>query len=143
MESSFSRPGTIGRSPHTKSTEVLETQEHFDKPLPLTVPPSSAQEQASCAETTFDYYNVSDDDSEETSHKNRVEKKVLEEGGTMQWLLEREKERDLQRKFEKNLTFLSPKEGEGNNSQKSVHSTRLDSMDSSSVTVDSGFNSPR
>ncbi len=81
--------------------------------------------------------------SEETSHKNRVEKKVLEEGGTMQWLLEREKERDLQRKFEKNLTFLSPKEGEGNNSQKSVHSTRLDSMDSSSVTVDSGFNSPR
>ncbi|KAK7137657.1 hypothetical protein R3I94_013340 [Phoxinus phoxinus] len=143
VESSFSRPGTIGRSPHTKSAEVLGTQEHFDKPLPLTVPPSSAQEQASCAETTFDYYNVSDDDSEETSHKNRVEQKVLEEGGTMQWLLEREKERDLQRKFEKNLTFLSPKEGEGNNSQKSVHSTRLDSMDSSSVTVDSGFNSPR
>ncbi|XP_048032005.1 storkhead-box protein 2 isoform X1 [Megalobrama amblycephala] len=143
VESSFSRPGTIGKSPHTKSAEVLETQEHFDKPLPLTVPPSSAQEQASCAETTFDYYNVSDDDSEETSHKNRVEEKVLEEGGTMQWLLEREKERDLQRKFEKNLTFLSPKEGEGNNSQKSVHSTRLDSMDSSSVTVDSGFNSPR
>ncbi|XP_016332483.1 storkhead-box protein 2-like isoform X2 [Sinocyclocheilus anshuiensis] len=143
VESSFSRPGTIGKSPHTKSTEVPETQEHFDKPLPLTVPPSLAQEQASCAETTFDYYNVSDDDSEETSHKNRMEEKVLEEGGTMQWLLEREKERDLQRKFEKNLTFLSPKEGESNNSQKSVHSTRLDSMDSSSVTVDSGFNSPR
>ncbi|XP_051514302.1 storkhead-box protein 2-like isoform X1 [Myxocyprinus asiaticus] len=143
IESSFSRLGTIGRSPHTKSAEVLENQEHFDKPLPLTVPPSSAQEQASCAETTFDYYNVSDDDSEETSHKNRVDGKVHEEGGTMQWLLEREKERDLQRKFEKNLTFLSPKEGESNNSQKSVHSTRLDSMDSSSVTVDSGFNSPR
>ncbi|XP_072524322.1 storkhead-box protein 2 isoform X2 [Salminus brasiliensis] len=144
VESSFSRPGTMRKSPHTKSAEVLDTQEHFDEPLPLSsMPPSSGQEQASCAETTFDYYNVSDDDSEGAGHKNKVEEKVLEGGGTMQWLLEREKERDLQRKFEKNLTFLSPKEGESNNSQKSAHSTRLDSMDSSSVTVDSGFNSPR
>ncbi|XP_058263641.1 storkhead-box protein 2 isoform X3 [Hemibagrus wyckioides] len=143
VESSFSRPGTMRKSPHSKSMEVLENQEHFEDPLPLSVPTSSAQEQASCMETTFDYYNVSDDDSEDTSHKNKVEEKVLEGGGTMKWLLEREKERDLQRKFEKNLTFLSPKEGESSNSQKSAHSTRLDSMDSSSVTVDSGFNSPR
>ena len=61
----------------------------------------------------------------------------------MQWLLEREKERDLQRKFETNLTLLSPKETDNSSSQKSAHSARLDSMDSSSVTVDSGFNSPR
>ncbi|KAI5626784.1 storkhead-box protein 2-like isoform X1, partial [Silurus asotus] len=143
VESSFSRPGTMRKAPHTKSVEVLENQEHFEDPLPLSVPSSSGQEQAACMETTFDYYNVSDDESEDTSHKNKVEEKVREGGGTMKWLLEREKERDLQRKFEKNLTFLSPKEGESSNSQKSAHSTRLDSMDSSSVTVDSGFNSPR
>lgn len=64
-------------------------------------------------------------------------------GGTMQWLLDREKERDLQRKFENNLSLLSPKETDHSSSQKSAHSARLDSMDSSSVTVDSGFNSPR
>lgn len=143
VENSFSRPGTIRKAPHTKSLEVLDNQEPFEEPLPLTVPSSSGQEQASCVETTFDYYNVSDDESEDTSHKSKVEEKVLEGGGTMKWLMEREKERDLQRKFEKNLTFLSPKEGENNHSQKSAHSTRLDSMDSSSVTVDSGFNSPR
>lgn len=61
----------------------------------------------------------------------------------MQWLLEREKDHDLQRKLETNLTLLSPKETENSSSQKSAHSARLDSMDSSSVTVDSGFNSPR
>ncbi|XP_030621884.1 storkhead-box protein 2 [Chanos chanos] len=143
VESSYPKPGTLRSSLHAQSAEVLETQEYFEKPLPLSVPSSSGQEQASCAETTFDYYNVSDDDSEEPSHKNTEEEKVMEGGGTMQWLLEREKERDLQRKFEKNLTLLSPKESESNNNQKSAHSTRLDSMDSSSVTVDSGFNSPR
>ncbi|XP_076862081.1 storkhead-box protein 2 isoform X3 [Brachyhypopomus gauderio] len=143
IESSFSRPGTMRKSPHAKSSEVLESQECVESALPIAAPPAPGQEQASCAETNFDYYNVSDDDSEGTSHKNKVEEKGREGGGTMQWLLEREKERDLQRKFEKNLTFLSPKEGEGNSSQKSAHSTRLDSMDSSSVTVDSGFNSPR
>ncbi|KAG5848327.1 hypothetical protein ANANG_G00097310 [Anguilla anguilla] len=97
------------------------------------------------AEAAFDYYNVSDDDdSEEAARKATADEgKVREGGGTMQWLLEREKERDLQRKFESNLTLLSPKEGENNSSQKSAHSARLDSMDSSSVTVDSGFNSPR
>ncbi|KAJ4944238.1 hypothetical protein JOQ06_012783 [Pogonophryne albipinna] len=47
------------------------------------------------------------------------------------------------RKLETNLTLLSPKETENSSSQKSAHSARLDSMDSSSVTVDSGFNSPR
>ncbi|KAK1886994.1 Storkhead-box protein 2 [Dissostichus eleginoides] len=63
--------------------------------------------------------------------------------GTMQWLMDREKDHDLQRKLETNLTLLSPKETENSSSQKSAHSARLDSMDSSSVTVDSGFNSPR
>ncbi|XP_026872902.2 storkhead-box protein 2 isoform X2 [Electrophorus electricus] len=143
IESSFSRPGTMRKAPHAKSSETLENQERMESPLPPAAPPAPGPEQASCAETAFDYYNVSDDDSEGTGHKNKVEEKVREGGGTMQWLLEREKERDLQRKFERNLTFLSPKEGEGHSSQKSAHSTRLDSMDSSSVTVDSGFNSPR
>ncbi|XP_028815395.1 storkhead-box protein 2 isoform X2 [Denticeps clupeoides] len=130
-------------SPNANAADVLDGQEHFEKPLP--VPPPACQDQATCAEanTTFDYYNVSDDDSEEATHKTANEQKDLEEGGTMQWLLERERERDLQRKFEKNLTFPRPKESENNSSQKSAHSTRLDSMDSSSVTVDSGFNSPR
>ena len=65
--------------------------------------------------------------------------------GTMQWLLEREKERDLQRRFERTLTFPGAKENlpEPSQNQQSAHSARLDSMDSSSVTVDSGFNSPR
>ncbi|XP_063046869.1 storkhead-box protein 2 isoform X3 [Engraulis encrasicolus] len=126
-------------------------QERFEKPR--SVPPSPGRDQAACgtsepsaaaANASFDYYNVSDDDSEEASRKAAREEKAMEEGGTMQWLLERERERDLQRKFEKNLTFPSgPKESENGSSQKSAHSTRLDSMDSSSVTVDSGFNSPR
>lgn len=139
---------------HTKASDVAvgDVQERFEKPRSL--PPSPGrgepqqqQQQAACADpganTTFDYYNVSDDDSEEASRKAAREEKAMEEGGTMQWLLERERERDLQRKFEKNLTFPGPKESDNGSSQKSAHSTRLDSMDSSSVTVDSGFNSPR
>uniref|UniRef100_A0A803VTJ2 Storkhead box 2 n=1 Tax=Ficedula albicollis TaxID=59894 RepID=A0A803VTJ2_FICAL len=102
------------------------------------------QETAGNQEASFDYYNVSDDDdSEEGNNKNAEEEKNRDDVGTMQWLLEREKERDLQRKFEKNLTLLTPKETENSNNQRATHSARLDSMDSSSITVDSGFNSPR
>ncbi|KAG7461816.1 hypothetical protein MATL_G00195140 [Megalops atlanticus] len=148
VESGHSKSGTLRKTPHMKSAEVLNSQEHFEKPAQLSVSPGAAaqqvSEQASAAEAAFDYYNVSDDDdSEEAAHKNAEEEKSREGGGTMQWLLEREKERELQRKFEKNLTLLTPKESENNNSQKSAHSARLDSMDSSSITVDSGFNSPR
>ncbi|NWZ14138.1 STOX2 protein, partial [Agelaius phoeniceus] len=102
------------------------------------------QETTGNQEASFDYYNVSDDDdSEEGTNKNAEEEKNRDDVGTMQWLLEREKERDLQRKFEKNLTLLTPKETENSNNQRATHSARLDSMDSSSITVDSGFNSPR
>ncbi|CAL8286318.1 unnamed protein product [Arctogadus glacialis] len=125
------------------------------------------------ASASFDYYNVSDDeeeDDEEADEDSHKESLTAEDGpdhgdcggvggggggggcgggvggvgeGTMQWLMEREKEHELQRKLETNLTLLSPKETEGGGGQKSAHSARLDSMDSSSVTVDSGFNSPR
>ncbi|XP_055970348.1 storkhead-box protein 2 isoform X2 [Sorex fumeus] len=102
------------------------------------------QEPGGNQEASFDYYNVSDDDdSEEGANKNAEEEKNRDAVGTMQWLLEREKERDLQRKFEKNLTLVAPKETDSNSSQRATHSARLDSMDSSSITVDSGFNSPR
>lgn len=137
-------------------------------PASVPVPPGSDQTAVpSASEAGFDYYNVSDDEDEDetedpsrketgsTEGKGRVESGPVGGtgggggvcgpggGGTMQWLLEREKERDLQRKFETNLTLLSPKETDNSSSQKSAHSARLDSMDSSSVTVDSGFNSPR
>ncbi|XP_041079753.1 storkhead-box protein 2 isoform X1 [Polyodon spathula] len=143
VENSYPKSGTL-----RKSAEVLNC-EHFELPSQLSVSPSTSAPQGSKQpsggqEANFDYYNVSDDeDSDEATHKNTVEEKTKEDGGTMQWLLEREKERDLQRKFEKNLTLLSPKESDNNNIQKSAHSARLDSMDSSSITVDSGFNSPR
>ncbi|XP_066236241.1 storkhead-box protein 2 isoform X1 [Saccopteryx leptura] len=102
------------------------------------------QESGGNQEASFDYYNVSDDDdSEEGANKNTEEEKNRDDVGTMQWLLEREKERDLQRKFEKNLTLLAPKETDSSSHQRTTHSARLDSMDSSSITVDSGFNSPR
>ncbi|XP_047628282.1 storkhead-box protein 2 isoform X3 [Phacochoerus africanus] len=102
------------------------------------------QESGGNQEASFDYYNVSDDDeSEEGANKNTEEEKNRDDVGTMQWLLEREKERDLQRKFEKNLTLLAPKETDSSSNQRATHSARLDSMDSSSITVDSGFNSPR
>ncbi|RXM30933.1 Storkhead-box protein 2 [Acipenser ruthenus] len=144
VENSYPKSGTL-----RKSAEVLNNGEHFELPSQLSVSPSTLAPQGSTQppggqEASFDYYNVSDDDdSDEATHKNTEEEKIKEDGGTMQWLLEREKERDLQRKFEKNLTLLSPKESDNNNSQKSAHSARLDSMDSSSITVDSGFNSPR
>ena len=108
--------------------------------------PASQRQQESVGnqEASFDYYNVSDDDeSEEGANKNAEEEKNRDDVGTMQWLLEREKERDLQRKFEKNLTLLAPKEADSSSNQRATHSARLDSMDSSSITVDSGFNSPR
>lgn len=102
------------------------------------------QEPGPNQEASFDYYNVSDDDdSEEGANKNAEEEKNRDAVGTMQWLLEREKERDLQRKFEKSLTLVAPKETDSSSSQRATHSARLDSMDSSSITVDSGFNSPR
>ncbi|XP_029439476.1 storkhead-box protein 2 isoform X1 [Rhinatrema bivittatum] len=122
--------------------------ENFEQPIPTSVAQAlpisqRQQEPAGNQEASFDYYNVSDDDSEEGAHKNAEEEKNRDDVGTMQWLLEREKERDLQRKFEKNLTLLNPKETETVSSQRVAHSARLDSMDSSSITVDSGFNSPR
>lgn len=109
------------------------------------MPPSQRQQEpGGNQEASFDYYNVSDDDdSEEGANKNAEEEKNRDDVGTMQWLLEREKERDLQRKFEKNLTLLTPKETDSSSNQRATHSARLDSMDSSSITVDSGFNSPR
>uniref|UniRef100_W5N8G4 Storkhead box 2 n=1 Tax=Lepisosteus oculatus TaxID=7918 RepID=W5N8G4_LEPOC len=147
VENPYQKSGTLRKAQHGKSAEVLGGCEHFEQPglLSGSPGPSAPQgpDQSSGAEAAFDYYNVSDDDSDEGAHKNAEEEKSREGSGTMQWLLEREKERDLQRKFEKNLTLLSPKESENNNSQKSAHSARLDSMDSSSITVDSGFNSPR
>eukprot|EP00066_Takifugu_rubripes_P022010 XP_011611276.1 PREDICTED: storkhead-box protein 2-like [Takifugu rubripes] len=166
VDSSYTKSGTLRKASHAKSTEAL------DNPEPQQ-PSNSASSSASpavlqsCLEPTvpsasFDYYNVSDDEdeeeAEEDSHKELAkaeDSKDHGEGsgksggtggggeGTMQWLLEREKEHDLQRKLETNLTLLSPKETENSSSQKSAHSARLDSMDSSSVTVDSGFNSPR
>ncbi|KAG8014675.1 Storkhead-box protein 2 [Nibea albiflora] len=166
VDSSYTKSGTLRKASHAKSTEAL------DNPEPQQ-PSNSATSSASpavlpgCLEPTvpsasFDYYNVSDDEeeeeAEEDSHKELAkaeDNKDHGEGGgngggsggggegTMQWLLEREKDHDLQRKLETNLTLLSPKETENSSSQKSAHSARLDSMDSSSVTVDSGFNSPR
>ncbi|MBN3281698.1 STOX2 protein, partial [Polyodon spathula] len=149
VENSYQKSGTLRKSKLMKSAEVLNNCEHFEQPSQLSVSPSTSAPQGpkqppGGQEANFDYYNVSDDDdSDEATQKNTEEEKTREDGGTMQWLLEREKERDLQRKFEKNLTLLSPKENDNNNSQKSAHSARLDSMDSSSITVDSGFNSPR
>ncbi|XP_039606963.1 storkhead-box protein 2 isoform X2 [Polypterus senegalus] len=149
VENSYQKSGTLRKSQHMKSAEVLNNCEHFEQPSLLSVSPSASappgpDQPTGAQEASFDYYNVSDDDdSDDATHKNAEDEKSREDGGTMQWLLEREKERDLQRKFEKNLTLLSPKETDNNNSQKSAHSARLDSMDSSSITVDSGFNSPR
>ncbi|XP_029359286.1 storkhead-box protein 2 isoform X2 [Echeneis naucrates] len=143
VDSSYTKSGTLRKASHAKSTEALDNPEPQQPSNSATSSASPAVLQT-CLEPTvpsasFDYYNVSDDEEEEEveedSHK--------ELAGTMQWLLEREKDHDLQRKLETNLTLLSPKETENSNSQKSAHSARLDSMDSSSVTVDSGFNSPR
>ncbi|KPP70860.1 storkhead-box protein 2-like [Scleropages formosus] len=147
-ENSYTKSGTLRRTPSVNSSEMLSDRERFEKPTQSSTSPGSAVQQgtelASGPGATFDYYNVSDDDdSSEATRKQAEEGTAREGGGTMQWLLEREKERDLQRRFEKNLSLLTPKDNENVNVQKSAHSARLDSMDSSSVTVDSGFNSPR
>ncbi|KAM4603730.1 storkhead-box protein 2 [Polymixia lowei] len=166
VDSGYSKSGTLRKASHAKSTEALDNPEPQQPSNSVTSSNSPAVLQG-CLEPTvpsasFDYYNVSDDEedeeAEEESHKELAtaeDNKDRGEGGgggggngsggegTMQWLLEREKDHDLQRKLETNLTLLSPKETENSSSQKSAHSARLDSMDSSSVTVDSGFNSPR
>ncbi|XP_019109895.1 storkhead-box protein 2 isoform X3 [Larimichthys crocea] len=157
--SSLRKPPTLASSTLSSSCDALDSQEAFDAPKPLVATPSAPSQgvepTTSAAEASFDYYNVSDDDElEEGGTKVRGEDEKTGGGvvgmggggaGTMQWLLEREKERDLQRRFERTLTFPSAKENlpEPSQNQQSAHSARLDSMDSSSVTVDSGFNSPR
>ncbi|KAM9857529.1 storkhead-box protein 2 [Aulostomus maculatus] len=167
VDSSYTKSGTLRKASHAKSTEALDNPEP-QQPSNSATSSASPAVLPGCLEPTvpsasFDYYNVSDDEEEEEveedSHKELAtveDNKDHGEGGgngggggggggegTMQWLLEREKDHDLQRKLETNLTLLSPKETENSSSQKSAHSARLDSMDSSSVTVDSGFNSPR
>lgn len=157
--SSLRKPTALTSSALSSSCDALDCQEAFDAPKPLvatpSAPPQGVESTSSAAEASFDYYNVSDDDElEEGGAKGRGEDEkpggsVSGMGGggagTMQWLLEREKERDLQRRFERTLTFPGAKENlsEPSQNQQSAHSARLDSMDSSSVTVDSGFNSPR
>ncbi|XP_075466652.1 storkhead-box protein 2 isoform X2 [Ascaphus truei] len=148
---SFHKSGvTLLKSQKKSSPETLPASaENFEQPITTSVTPTLSvsprpQESMGNQEASFDYYNVSEDDeSEEGTQKTAEEEKNRDDVGTMQWLLQREKERDLQRKFEKNLTLLNPKETENGSSQRATHSARLDSMDSSSITVDSGFNSPR
>uniref|UniRef100_A0A3B3Y520 Winged helix Storkhead-box1 domain-containing protein n=1 Tax=Poecilia mexicana TaxID=48701 RepID=A0A3B3Y520_9TELE len=167
VDSSYTKSGTLRKASHAKSTEALDNPEPQQPSNSATSSASPAVLQSSLEPTvpsaSFDYYNVSDDEEEEEAEEDSHKKLATAEDskdhgegggnvggssggggeGTMQWLLEREKEHDLQRKLETNLTLLSPKETENSSSQKSAHSARLDSMDSSSVTVDSGFNSPR
>ncbi|XP_040189915.1 storkhead-box protein 2 isoform X4 [Rana temporaria] len=149
---SFHKSGVNLLKTHQKtSPETLPASiENFEQPNTTSVTPNLAvsprpQEPAGNQEASFDYYNVSEDDESEegTQKTTEEEKNNRDDVGTMQWLLQREKERDLQRKFEKNLTLLNPKETDSSGSQRATHSARLDSMDSSSITVDSGFNSPR
>ncbi|XP_048383632.1 storkhead-box protein 2-like isoform X7 [Stegostoma tigrinum] len=145
MENNY-QESTLYESQHNKPSEVLHPDcENFGlTSVAQSLPVLPGQEdETGHQESSFDYYNVSDDDSEDGTNKNQEEGKSRDDGGTVQWLLEREKEKNLQRKFEKNLTLLSPKESDNSTSQKTLHSARLDSMDSSSITVDSGFNSPR
>ncbi|XP_041653207.1 storkhead-box protein 2-like [Cheilinus undulatus] len=156
--SSLRKPPTLVTSTLSSSCDALDCQEAFDAPKPLvatsSAPPPGLEPSSGAAEASFDYYNVSDDEELEEGAKSRGEDEksgggVVGRGGggagTMQWLLEREKERDLQRRFERTLAFPAAKENlsEPAQNQQSAHSARLDSMDSSSVTVDSGFNSPR
>uniref|UniRef100_A0A8C2ZNW2 Storkhead box 2 n=1 Tax=Cyclopterus lumpus TaxID=8103 RepID=A0A8C2ZNW2_CYCLU len=153
VDSSYTKSGTLRKASHAKSTEALDNPEPQQPSNSATSSASPAVLQG-CLEPTvpsasFDYYNVSDDEEEEEAEEDSHKELATAEDnkdhgeGTMQWLLERKKDHDLQRKLETNLTLLSPKETENSSSQKSAHSARLDSMDSSSVTVDSGFNSPR
>lgn len=156
--SSLRKPPALASTTLSSSCDALDSQEAFDAPKPLvattSAPSQGTEPTPSVVEASFDYYNVSDDDElEEGGAKSRGETEKAGEGdvgmvggtGTMQWLLDREKERDLQRRFERTLTFPCAKDNlqEPSPNQQSAHSARLDSMDSSSVTVDSGFNSPR
>ncbi|XP_077466122.1 storkhead-box protein 2-like isoform X2 [Stigmatopora argus] len=156
---SLRKTPVLASSALSSSCDALDSQEAFDAPKPLVAAPSAPMQgiepTTGAAEASFDYYNVSDDEElEEGGTKSTGEDGKSGGGvvgmggggaGTMQWLLEREKERDLQRRFERTLTFPGSKENlpEPGQIQQSAHSARLDSMDSSSVTVDSGFNSPR
>lgn len=157
--SSLRKPTVLASITLSSSCDALDSHKGFDSPKPLlttlSVPAQGMEPTPSATEGSFDYYNVSDDEELEdggTKVQKAAEKpkgsvsKVEGCGiGTMQWLLEREKARDLQMRFERTLTFSGVPENhsEPHHNQHSVHSARLDSMDSSSVTVDSGFNSPR
>ncbi|KAF7227900.1 storkhead-box protein 2 [Nothobranchius furzeri] len=160
--SSLRKPKHLASINLSSSCDALNSHDGFDASKPLVVTPSDpahgAEPTSNAAMVSFDYYNVSDDDDDdeledgvegnkEKSEKPKGSVSKLErcEAGTTQWLLEREKERYLQRRFERTLTFSGAKENhpEPHQSQQAAHSARLDSMDSSSVTVDSGFNSPR
>ncbi|XP_038132187.1 storkhead-box protein 2-like [Cyprinodon tularosa] len=153
--SSLRKPAVLASIPLSSSCDALDSDD-APKPLvaTLTVPTQGVDPPSSTAESSFDYYNVSDDEEVEDGQAKEGKGEKPKGGfsqvegcgiGTMQWLLEREKARDLQMRFERTLTFSGAKENhpEPLQSQHSVHSARLDSMDSSSVTVDSGFNSPR
>ncbi|KAM9741468.1 LOW QUALITY PROTEIN: storkhead-box protein 2-like [Menidia menidia] len=157
--SSLRKPTTNASTTLSSSCDALDSHTGSDAPKPLvataSAPAQGLELPPSAAEASFDYYNVSDDEeiveggakSREEGDKPEGSVAGLQGGGagTMKWLLEREKARDLQRRFERTLTFSGAKENlpEPGQSQQSAHSARLDSMDSSSVTVDSGFNSPR
>ncbi|XP_028271898.1 storkhead-box protein 2-like [Parambassis ranga] len=157
--SSLRKPAALVTSILSSSCNALDSQEAFDSPVSLvgtlSAPPQGIESTSSAVEASFDYYNVSDDDEledgaaesrgEDEKHAGSVTGMGGGGAGTMQWLMEREEERDLQRRFESTLTFPGAKENppESTHNQQSAHSARLDSMDSSSVTVDSGFNSPR
>lgn len=157
--SSIAKNPAITSSPLSLSCNALISKEAFDTPQHLVasppVPPRDIEPLTSAADISLDYYNVSDDDelgeggAKDREKDGKTRERVVglrsDGTGTMQWLLEREKERDLQRRFEKTLTFSACKEilPEPNPNQQSAHSARLDSMDSCSITIDSGFNSPR
>ncbi|XP_043982708.1 storkhead-box protein 2-like isoform X1 [Gambusia affinis] len=157
--SSLRKPTVLASITLSSSCDALDSHKGFDAPKPLittlSVPKQGVEATSSAAENSFDYYNVSDDEELEDEgtkvqkggEKPKGSVSEMEECGigTMQWLLEREKARDLQMRFERTLTFsgVQGSHSEPRQSQHSVHSARLDSMDSSSVTVDSGFNSPR
>lgn len=149
--SSLRKPAALASASLSLSCDTLDAPKAL---VAMASAPTQGVEHASnTPDVSFDYYNVSDDDElEEGGAKCRGEAGGgkpggLEGGGagTMQWLLDREKARDLQRRFERTLTLSGVKENlpEPSQNQQAAHSARLDSMDSSSVTVDSGFNSPR
>ncbi|XP_011471474.2 storkhead-box protein 2 isoform X1 [Oryzias latipes] len=144
--------------PLSSSCDALDAHSDTPKPLVATssAPPLVPEATSGAADASLDYYNVSDDEEAEEGGARSKEGALGEKSGgvagtgrggagTMQWLLEREKTRDLQRRFERTLSLSGAKDHlpEPGQNQQASHSARLDSMDSSSVTVDSGFNSPR